>query len=314
MTKPDLLLAADLGPRVTDQLEADFTLHRYCDAEDKPAFLAALPEGVRFLATGGGTGCSREIIEALPALEIISSFGVGYDAVDVAAARAHGVRVTNTPDVLNDCVAEVTLALMLALAHRLPEAERYVREGRWEAEGNFPLTAELTGRTVGIIGLGRIGKAIARLAQAFSMRVVYHGRREQDHQPYQYYADPEAMARDVDWLVVIAPSTDETRGIVNRRVLDALGPEGRLVNVARGDLVDEPELIAALTEGRIAGAALDVFAQEPHVPEALRAIDNVVLLPHQGSATHKTRAAMGDLVVRNLQAHLHGKPVPTPVV
>jgi lactate dehydrogenase-like 2-hydroxyacid dehydrogenase len=313
MTKPDLLLVNALNPRVTDQLEQDFTLHRYCDAEDKPGFLKALPEGVRFIATGGATGCSREIIEALPALEIISSFGVGYDAVDVEAAKEHDVRVTNTPDVLNDCVAEVAMALMLALAHRLPESHDYVRQGRWEAEGNMPLTAELTGATVGIIGLGRIGKAIARLCQAFSMRVVYHGRSEQAHQPYQYYADPVAMARDVDWLVVIAPSTPQTRGIVSAEVLEALGSEGRLVNVARGDLVDEAALIKALETGGIAGAALDVFAQEPHVPEALRQAENVVLAPHIGSATHKTRAAMGDLVVKNLRAHKRGDPLLTPV-
>jgi len=313
MSKPDLLVLWDLGPHALAALEQDFTLHRHFEADDKDAFMAGLPRGVRFVATGGGTGCSREIIEALPDLEIISSFGVGYDAVDVTAAREHGVRVTNTPDVLNDCVAQVTMALMLALAHRLPEADRYVREGRWESEGNFPLTDELTGKTVGIIGLGRIGKTIARLAQAFSMRVVYHGRTDQPHEPYVWYDDPKAMARDVDWLVVIAPSTDQTRGIVSKDVLDALGPEGRLVNVARGDLVDEEALIAALSSGGIAGAALDVFAQEPHVPEALRKLDNVVLLPHQGSATVKTRRAMGDLVVRNLRAHLRGDPVLTPV-
>ncbi|PZX15232.1 lactate dehydrogenase-like 2-hydroxyacid dehydrogenase [Palleronia aestuarii] len=313
MSKPDLLLVAGLTPRVVEQLEKDFTLHRYCDAEDKSAFLKDVPAGIRFVATGGSAGCTREIIEALPDLEIISSFGVGYDAVDVDAAKEHDVRVTNTPDVLNDCVAEVAMALMLALAHRLPEADRYLRDGRWESEGSFPLTAELTGRKLGIIGLGRIGKTIARLAQAFQMQVVYHGRSEQPHQPYTYYSDPKTMARDVDWLLVIAPSTPETQGIVNRDVLEALGPEGRLVNVARGDLVDEEVLIEMLSSGGIAGAALDVFAQEPHVPEALRKLDNVVLLPHVGSATHKTRAAMGDLVVRNLRAHLKGDPLPTPV-
>ena len=313
MAKPDLLLVSDLSTRVVEQLERDFTIHRYHDADDKASFLAELPEGVRFVATGGSAGCSREIIEAMPDLEIISSFGVGYDAVDVAAAKENDVRVTNTPDVLNDCVAEVTLALMLALAHRLPEAERYLRAGRWEVEGAFPLTAELTGRTVGILGLGRIGKTVARLAQAFQMQVVYHGRTEQPHQPYPYYADLAAMARDADWLVVIAPSTPQTRGLVDRGVLEALGPEGRLVNVARGDLVDEESLIEMLSSGAIAGAALDVFAQEPHVPEALRELDNVVLLPHVGSATHKTRAAMGDLVVKNLRAHLKGEPLLTPV-
>ena len=223
------------------------------------------------------------------------------------------MRVTNTPDVLNECVAEVTLGLMLALAHRLPEAERHVREGRWEREGAFPLTTELTGRTVGILGLGRIGKTVARLAQAFRMHVVYHGRTEQPREPYPYYADLAAMARDADWLVVVAPSTPETRGLVGREVLEALGPEGRLVNVGRGDLVDEETLIEMLSSGAVAGAALDVYAREPHVPEALRALDNVVLLPHVGSATHATRAAMGDLVVRNLRAHLNGEPLPTPV-
>ena len=313
MSKPDLLLVSSLTERVVEQLERDFTIHRHCDADDKSSFLAGLPKGIRFVATGGSAGCSREIIEALPDLEIISSFGVGYDAVDVAAAKEHDVRVTNTPDVLNDCVAEVTLALMLALAHRVPEADRYVREGRWESEGSFPLTAELTGRSVGILGLGRIGKTIARLAQAFQMQVVYHGRTEQPHQPFPYHADLVAMAREVDWLVLIAPSTPETRGIVNRDVLEALGSEGRLVNVARGDLVDQETLIEMLSSGAIAGAALDVFAQEPHVPEALRELDNVVLLPHVGSATHKTRAAMGDLVVKNLRAHLEGEPLLTPV-
>ncbi len=313
MSKPDLLLVANLADRVVTQLDEDFTLHRYCDADDKVAFLADLPEGIRFVATGGSAGCSREIIEALPALEVISSMGVGYDAVDVEAAREHGVSVTNTPDVLNDCVAETTLGAMISLAHRLPECDAYLREGRWEAEGAFPLTAELTGKTVGILGLGRIGKAIAARAQAFQMQVVYHGRNAQENVPYPYYADLVEMARDVDWLVVIAPSTPQTKGIVSREVLEALGPEGRLVNMARGDLVDEAALIEILSQKGIAGVALDVFENEPHVPEALRAMENTVLLPHVGSATNQTRAAMGDLVVKNLRAHLAGRPLLTRV-
>ncbi|WOI55474.1 2-hydroxyacid dehydrogenase [Palleronia sp. LCG004] len=313
MSKPDLLLVANLADRVVSQLEDDFTVHRYCEADDKQAFLSDCPEGIRFVATGGGTGCTREIIEALPALEVISSFGVGYDAVDVEAAREHDVRVTNTPDVLNECVAEVTLGLMLALAHRIPESDTYVRDGKWESDGSMPLTAELTGKTVGILGLGRIGKAIASRAQAFQMQVVYHGRNEQANQPYPYYADLEEMARDVDWLVVIAPSTPQTRGIVSREVLEQLGSEGRLVNMARGDLVDETALIEILASGGIAGAGLDVFENEPHVPEKLRGMKNTVLLPHIGSATHQTRAAMGDLVVKNLRAHKAGKPLLTPV-
>ncbi|WP_279480151.1 2-hydroxyacid dehydrogenase [Aureimonas sp. SK2] len=305
MTKPDLLLLASYPDPVVSALERDFTVHRH--SED--AIPAELAERVRFVATGNGSGCGRATIEGLPRLEIVGSFGVGYDKVDVAAARERGVRVTNTPDVLNDCVAEVTLALMLALCHRLPQADRYVRDGRWEREGDFGLTAELTGRRAGILGLGRIGKEIASRLQAFRMEVVYHGRNRQEHQPYPFYADLAEMARDVDWLVVIAPGSPSTRGLVSREVLEALGPEGHLVNVARGSLVDEPAMIELLSQGRLGGAALDVFAQEPHVPEELRRLENVVLLPHQGSATHKTRAAMGDLVVRNLRAHLRGEPL-----
>lgn len=309
MLKPDLLLVAAYPDPVVAALERDFTVHRHREGE-VPADLAAR---VRFLATGNGSGCKRTTIEALPKLEIVASFGVGYDKVDVAAARERGVRVTNTPDVLNDCVAEVTLALMLALCHRLPQADRYVREGRWEREGDFGLTAELTGRRAGILGLGRIGKEIAARLQAFRMEVVYHGRNRQEHQPYPYYADLEHMAREVDWLVVIAPGSASTRGLVSREVMEALGPDGHLVNVARGSLVDEPAMIELLSDGRLGGAALDVFAGEPQVPEALRRLENVVLLPHQGSATHKTRAAMGDLVVRNLRAHLRGDPLASAV-
>jgi lactate dehydrogenase-like 2-hydroxyacid dehydrogenase len=244
---------------------------------------------------------------------MISSFGVGYDGVDVAACREHGVRLTNTPDVLNDAVAELTLALMLALCRRIPQADGHVREGWW-VEGGYPLTGELTGARVGILGLGRIGKEIARRCQAFKMRVAYHGRSEQPYEPYEYYPDLTAMARDVDWLVVIAPGTAETAGIVSREVMQVLGPEGYLVNVARGSLVDELAMVEMLQSGALGGAALDVFADEPRVPEALFGLDNVVLSPHQASATTKTRRAMGDLVVQNLAAHFDGRPLLTSVV
>jgi lactate dehydrogenase-like 2-hydroxyacid dehydrogenase len=210
-------------------------------------------------------------------------------------------------------MAELTLGLMIALCRRIPQTDAYVRAGRW-AEANYALTGELTGRRAGILGLGRIGKEVARRLQAFRMEVVYHGRTRQPDQPYPYFEDLEAMARAVDWLVVIAPGTAQTKGIVSRAVMEALGPEGHLVNVARGSLVDEPAMIELLAAGRLGGAALDVFADEPRVPEALRALDNVVLSPHQGSATHKTRRAMGDLVVRNLAAHFAGDPLLTPVV
>jgi lactate dehydrogenase-like 2-hydroxyacid dehydrogenase len=206
----------------------------------------------------------------------------------------------------------MTMALMLALCRRIPQADVHVREGWW-LEGGYPLTAELTGARVGILGLGRIGKEIARRCQAFKMRVAYHGRSEQPYEPYEYYADLALMAGDVNWLVVIAPGTAETKGIVSRRVLEALGPEGCLVSVARGSLIDEPAMVEMLQSGALGGAALDVFEDEPRVPEALLGLDNVVLSPHQGSATSKTRAAMGDLVVANLAVHFAGRPLLTPV-
>jgi lactate dehydrogenase-like 2-hydroxyacid dehydrogenase len=311
--KPEVLQVGPMMPHVEAALQAAYTIHRYWEAADKAALLARAGGQVRGVATNGHAGCSRAIIEALPKLEVIASYGVGYDAVDVPACKERGVRLTNTPDVLNDAVAEVTLGLMIALCRRIPQADAYVRAGKWLA-GGYPLTGELTGARVGILGLGRIGKEIARRCQAFKMRVAYHGRHEQPYEPYEYYASIEAMARDVDWLVVIAPGSPETRGIVSRAVMEALGPEGCLVNVARGSLVDEPAMVELLQSGALGGAALDVFEDEPRVPRALFALDNVVLAPHQGSATRKTRTAMGDLVVQNLAAHFAGRPLLTPVV
>ncbi|MEM6761499.1 MAG: 2-hydroxyacid dehydrogenase, partial [Pseudomonadota bacterium] len=246
--------------------------------------------------------------------EIIASFGVGYDPIDTVDCRARGITVTNTPAVLTDAMAEITLGLMISLARRLPQADAYVRAGKWNTVGHFGMTGELTGKRVGILGLGRIGKEVARRAQAFKMEVVYHGRTHQPHEPFPFYADLVDMAKDCDWLVSIVPGGESTYRIINREVMDALGPEGMLVNVGRGATVDEPELVKALQEGRLGGAAVDVFEDEPNVPEALFSMDNVVLSPHQGSATAKTRWAMGDLVVRNLRAHFAGEPAITPVV
>ncbi|MEO1458068.1 MAG: 2-hydroxyacid dehydrogenase [Pseudomonadota bacterium] len=310
--KPEILQIGPMMPHVEAALAEAYTVHRLWEAADRAGLLAERGATIRGVATDGHHGCPADVWQACGALEIIASYGVGYDAIDIPACKARGVRVSNTPDVLNDAVAEMTLGLMIALCRRIPQADRFVREGRWLA-GGYPLTAELTGKTVGILGLGRIGKEIARRAEVFRMRVVYCGRTEQAFQPYQYYADLEAMARAADWLVVIAPGSAETKGIVSRRVLEALGPEGCLVNVARGSLVDEAAMLELLQSGELGGAALDVFEDEPRMAEAFWALENVVLSPHQGSATHKTRAGMGDLVVRNLAAYFAGDPLLTPV-
>lgn len=287
-------------------LAAKYTVHKLHEAKDPDALLKSVADRVRGIA-GGAT--SAKVIDALPKLEIIAHFGVGYDSVDVAAAKARGVPVTNTPDVLTNAVAELTIGLMLTLSRRILVADRYVRAGQWTTPNSFPFAYELNGKTVGILGLGRIGKEIAARAQAMRMRVVYHGRHRQPDEPFVYYDDLADMARDSDWLVIIAPGGKETAGIVDRKVLEALGPDGYLLNIARGSIVDEPVLVEMLQQGRIAGAALDVFADEPHVPQALLGLDNVVLTPHIGSASRQTRDKMGQMVVDNLDAHFAGKPL-----
>jgi lactate dehydrogenase-like 2-hydroxyacid dehydrogenase len=287
-----------------------FTVHKLHEAADKAQFLAGLRDRVRGIA-GGNVGPA--LMDQLPKLEIVANFGVGYDSIDTAAAKARNIRVTNTPGVLDHAVAEITIGLMIALARRIPQSDHYVRQGRWPG-GPFPFQVELNGKTVGILGLGRIGREIAARAQAMRMRVVYHGRRKQPDEPFVYYDDLTDMARDVDWLVIIAPGGKMTEKIVSRRVLEALGPDGYLVNMARGSLVDEPALIELLQQNKLGGAALDVFADEPNVPPAFFALDNVVLSPHQGSATQQTRDKMGALVVANLAAHFAGEPLLSPVV
>ncbi|MEM9097079.1 MAG: 2-hydroxyacid dehydrogenase [Pseudomonadota bacterium] len=313
--KPEIIMIGPMLKTAMDELEASYTVHRYWEAEDKPALLAATGPRIRAIATDGASGVPEAVMAACPKIELIASFGVGYDGIDIPAAQERGIRVTTTPDVLNDCMAEITLGLMIALAHRLPQADHWVRQGEWARHRKaFGLTHELTGKTVGILGLGRIGKEIATRCQAMKMRVVYHGRREQAHQPYRYYERLEDMAREVDWLVVIAPGSAETKGIVSRRVMEALGPDGFLVNVGRGTLIDEPAMVELLASGALGGAALDVFEDEPNVPNELFSLENVVLSPHQGSATHKTRFQMGDLLVANMAAHFAGAPLVTPLV
>jgi lactate dehydrogenase-like 2-hydroxyacid dehydrogenase len=312
MTTPEILTLGPLSAPLTATLEQTYTVHHLWQAPDREALLAAVGSRIRVAATTGHIPFPPTLLDALPNLRLLASFGVGYDAIDVPLVTSRGVTLTNTPDVLNDAVAEITIGMMIALAREILPADRHVREGRWPA-GNYPLTAQLTGSRVGVLGLGRIGKRIADLCAGFRMAIAYHGRREQPDQPYRYYADLVEMAGAVDWLVIIAPSTPDTIGIVNRRVLEALGTKGRLVNVARGNLVDEVALVDLLVSGRLGGAALDVFVDEPRVPEALFGLKNVVLQPHQGSATHVTRRAMGDLVAKNIAAFFANEPLLTPV-
>lgn len=313
MTKPDILIVTPMQASIHQALADGYTLHTLHDKDDKAGFIAEVGPKIRGAIINGGAGVKNEVLDALPKLEMISSFGVGYDGLDVDYCTARGVKATFTPDVLNDAMAEITLGLMIGLARKLPQADRYTREGLWESKGPYGLTAELTGKTVGIAGLGRVGKEIAARCQAFKMQVVYFGRTKQDFVPYPHYSSLTAMAKDVDWLMNVMPGGAATAKMFNAEVFDALGPDGFFVNVGRGTTADEPALIKALQEKRIAGAALDVFEKEPHVPPALLALDNVVLSPHQGSATEKTRWMMGDLVVRNLKAWFEGRPVLTPI-
>jgi lactate dehydrogenase-like 2-hydroxyacid dehydrogenase len=305
----DILQTHKLLDSCEAALAERYTVHRLHEAPDKDALLAGIRDRVRGIA-GGNVG--PDLMDRLPKLEIVANFGVGYDTIDTKAARERNIRVTNTPNVLNDAVAELTIGLMIALARRIPQADQFVRQGKW-AKGNFAFATELTGKTLGILGLGRIGKEIAVRAQAMKMRVVYHGRKRQADEPFIYYDKLVDMARDSDWLVLIAPGGKGTEGIVSRQVLEALGPEGYIVNVARGTLIDEAAMVEMLVSKKLGGAALDVFEKEPQVPEALFALDNVVLSPHQGSATRQTRDKMGALVVANLDAHFAGEPLPSAV-
>ena len=310
-SKPVVLTAAKLWPPMMEALHGAFEVHDRTHLSDPAAFAQIAPR-VRGIAASGESKVPRELIAQLPALEMISVFGVGYDGVDVAAARERGIAVTHTPNVLNDEVADLAMALVLAVSRRLVEADRYVRGGQWK-NGPMPLARKVSGTRMGIVGLGRIGQAIARRAEAFGMSIAYTGRNAKPESPYRYVASAEALAAEVEFLVVITPGGAGTRKLIDAKVLAALGKKGYLVNVARGSVVDETALVEALQNGTIAGAGLDVFENEPHVPEALFALDNVVLVPHIGSATWQTRQAMADLAFGNLRAHFAGEKLLSPV-
>src|SRR5512132_202946 len=298
MQAVDILITAPLPPFLYEPLKQAYRCHDYAQAADKSALLRDIGRQVRGLVQGGGTVTPTELLDALPALEIISVFGVGYDGVPIDYCKRRGIKVTNTPDVLTDDVADVAVGLILMTGRGFVRANRFVHAGEWLQRGP-ELSTKLGGRTVGILGLGRIGKAIAQRVQAMQMDVAYTGRNPQDV-PYRYVSDLEALARASDFLVVACPGGAATRHLVDERVLAALGSQGTLVNIARGSIVDEGALVRALQAGTIKAAGLDVFDNEPNIPSALLAMDNVVLLPHVGSATRETRQAMGDLCKANL--------------
>ncbi|MDM0011812.1 2-hydroxyacid dehydrogenase [Variovorax sp. J22P168] len=311
MSLPDVLVVAPLMPFLMEALRGRFTVHDRIHASDPAAFAAVAPR-IRGVVANGEAKVPRELIAQLPALEVITVFGVGYDGVDVAAAHERGVPVTNTPDVLNDDVADLAIGLLISVARRIPQADRFVRAGEWTS-GPFTLSRKVSGAKLGIVGMGRIGQAIAHRATAFGMQIAYTARSPRAGVGYGYHPDAVSLAAASDFLVVITPGGAGTLGMIDADVLKALGPDGYLVNVARGTVVDQPALVDALQGGIIAGAALDVFVGEPNVPESLRNMPNVVLTPHIGSGTRQTREAMARLTFDNLCAHFAGQPLLTPV-
>ena len=315
MTRPnatEILMTGPLMAYAADQLKARFTVHELWKAEDKAAFLREISDRVRGIAGGGHVRIDGALFDALPKVEMIANFGVGYDNVDAAEAGRRGLVVSNTPDVLTDEVADLAIGLLIATVRQLPQVDRYLREGKW-LKAPYPLTTSLRKRKVGIVGLGRIGKAVAPRIEAFGMPIVYHGRSRQSDVAYRYYPSLVEMAQDVDTLISVAPGGASTHHIINAEVLKALGPDGIVVNVGRGTVVDEQALIEALRSKTILSAGLDVFEDEPRVPAELIAIDHVVLLPHVGSASVHTREQMGQLLVDNLFSWFDGKGPLTPV-
>jgi len=310
-SKPDVLAVAKLHPFFRQALDRLYTVHDRTHELDPTAFEALAPHIVGVAATGEAR-VPRPLLEQLSAARVVSVFGVGYDGVDVAAAIERGVPVTHTPGVLSDDVADMAMALVLGIARRVPEGDRYVREGRWPG-GPLALGRKVSGARMGIVGMGRIGQAIARRASAFGMPIAYTARSAKADLPWSFVSNAVALAQQSDFLVVITPGGAGTRHLINANVLAALGPNGYLINVARGSVVDEEALICALRDGTIAGAGLDVFANEPQVPEALRQLPNVVLSPHTASATAQTRQDMADLAFANMRAGIDGQPLITPV-
>lgn len=314
MAKPQVLQVGPYPEWDQTPLDAAYTIHRWWEAADKDTLLAKVGPDIRAIATRGDLGASEAMIAACPNLEMISVFGVGYDAVHLASCRARGIKVSNTPDVLTEDVADIGLAMLLALVRRTGQAEEWVRSGDWAAKGMFPLTRKVSGTRAGILGLGRIGAAIARRCDGFGMKIAYSARSPKPGaEGWTYIPDAVELARNCDHLFVALAATPETRHIVNAKVLQALGPDGTVINISRAANVDESALLDALEGGKIAGAALDVFEGEPNLNPRFLSAPNVLLQPHHGSGTVDTRKAMGKLMRDNLTAHFAGNPLVTPV-
>ncbi|WP_366657793.1 2-hydroxyacid dehydrogenase [Fodinicurvata sp. EGI_FJ10296] len=311
--KPNVLVLGPKMPGIIDLVSEFANPVAHWDHGDLDACQAAAGGPFRGVLATGESRVTRAFQAELPELEIIGCFGVGYDGIDVEAALERGIAVTNTPGVLTEDVADLAVGLMITVRRNMVQADRYIRDGRWEREGPMPLAGRVQGKKVGLVGLGRIGLAIARRLEAFNCTIAYHKRTRLTDSAYPYVENLVELASASDILVVSTPGGRTTEGMIDRSVLRALGPEGTLVNIARGSVVDEQALIETLKSGELGSAALDVFRDEPRVPDALKRLPNVVLTPHIGSATSETRHAMRDLVLENLRNHFDGKPLVTPV-
>lgn len=312
-TNPSILITSFLGKELIANLTQHFTNYKLWEQTDQSNFLKEYSETITALVTSSLYGASKALIDSLPNLKIIANFGVGYDAIDIITANTRGIVVTNTPNVLNDCVADLAIGLLLDITRKISLGDKFIRANYWQQGSHFKAGCKFTGKKCGIVGLGRIGKAIAKRATAFNMNISYYGRHKLNDIDYQYYNDIILLASAVDFLIIAVPGGKQTKHLINREVLTALGNKGYLINIARGSVIDEAALIEALQTNKIAGAGLDVFAQEPNVPKALLTLDNVVLTPHIGSYTKETRSAMGQLVFDNLMSFLTGKGAITPV-
>jgi lactate dehydrogenase-like 2-hydroxyacid dehydrogenase len=314
MKATQILAPTRMMPMIVEGLRATGQLHCLWEQADPDAFLRDKATDIGAIATGAHIRIDGAYMAQFPNLKVVANFGVGYDTVDAAWAGKHGIIVTNTPDVLTEEVADTAMGLLIMTQRELPQSERWLRSGQWEKTGPYPLTRNtLRGKTIGILALGRIGKAIAKRCEAFGLTIVYHGRNKQADVPYRYFSSLVEMAAHVDILMSVAPGGAETKHVINAEVLSALGPMGVVINIGRGSVIDETALIHALQNKIIFAAGLDVFEHEPHVPQALIACENAVLLPHVGSASIHTRNQMGQLVVDNILAYLDGKPPLTPV-